>query len=395
MTLVDSWPSCGVGHILQIGTKRHKTTYNQQGGGEGGLVPLIRPLSLLALPLVAAALLSACSSGDRATLDPAPATTAEPASLGTATAPAGSTIELVRRLTPSVVHVASEAATTDLFGQLVPQRGVGTGFIIDDDGRIVTNNHVVEIDGQPAQRITVTLSDGRQFPARIVGRDAATDVAVLKIDADGLSPVKLGSSAALMVGQDVVAIGNALDLPGGPTVTRGVVSAVNRVIQEGDVSIPDAIQTDAAINPGNSGGPLLNMSGEVIGITTAVIRGNAEGIGLAISIDSAKPIVDELIANGKVDRGFLGVNISPVTPSAAQICGIGEATGVLLSRVDSSAPAGEAGLQACDVLQKLGSVELRSTGDLFRALTEHRAGETVEVSYLRSGDEKTAEVTLG
>jgi S1-C subfamily serine protease len=356
---------------------------------------LIRPLSLLALPLVAAAVLSACTGGNSNTSDPTPATTAEPASLNTGSIPAGSTIDLVRRLTPSVVHIASEAATTDVFGQLVPQRGVGTGFIIDGDGRIVTNNHVVEIDGQAAQRITVTLSDGRQFPARIVGRDQATDVAVLKIDADGLSPVKLGSSAALMVGQDVVAIGNALDLPGGPTVTRGVVSAVNRVIQEGGVSIPDAIQTDAAINPGNSGGPLLNMSGEVVGITTAVIRGNAEGIGLAISIDSAKPIVDELIANGKIDRGLLGVNISPITPSAAQTCGIEETVGILLSRVDSSAPAGKAGLRACDVLQKLSSVELRSTGDLFRALTKHRAGETVEVSYLRDGDEKTAEVTLG
>jgi len=357
---------------------------------------LIRPLSLLALPLVAAAVLSACTGGDSgSTLNPTPATTAEPASLDTGSNPAGSAIELVRQLTPSVVHIASEAATTDSFGQLVPQRGVGTGFIIDTAGRIVTNNHVVEIDGQPAQRITVTLSDGRQFPARIVGRDQATDVAVLKIDADGLSPVKLGSSAALMVGQDVVAIGNALDLPGGPTVTRGVVSAVNRVIQEGDVSIPDAIQTDAAINPGNSGGPLLNMSGEVIGITTAVIRGNAEGIGLAISIDSARPIVDELVAGGKIDRGFLGVNISPITPSAAQTCGIEQTAGVLLGRVDSSAPAGEAGLQACDVLQKLGSVELRSTGDLFRALTEHRAGETVAVSYLRDGNDKNAEVTLG
>jgi len=356
---------------------------------------LIRPLSLLALPLVAAALLSACTGSDSNTAVPTPATTAEPVSLDTGSGAAGSIVELVRQLTPSVVHIASEAASTDFFGQLVPQRGVGTGFIIDNDGRIVTNNHVVEIDGQPAQRITVTLSDGRQFPARIVGRDPATDVAVLKIDADGLFPVKLGSSAALMVGQDVVAIGNALDLPGGPTVTRGVVSAVNRIIQEGDVSIPDAIQTDAAINPGNSGGPLLNMAGEVVGITTAVIRGNAEGIGLAISIDSARPIVDELVANGRIDRGFLGVNISPITPAAAQSCGVKETDGVLLSLVDPSAPAGEAGLRVCDVLQKISSVEVHSTGDLFRALTEHRAGETVQVAYVRDGREKTAEVTLG
>jgi len=137
------------------------------------------------------------------------------------------------------------------------------------------------------------------------------------------------------------------------------------------------------------------MSGEVVGITTAVIRGNAEGIGLAISIDSARPIVDELVANGRIDRGFLGVNISPITPAAAQSCGVKETDGVLLSLVDPSAPAGEAGLRVCDVLQKISSVEVHSTGDLFRALTEHRAGETVQVAYVRDGREKTAEVTLG
>jgi S1-C subfamily serine protease len=305
-------------------------------------------------------------------------------------------VELVKALTPSVVHVASEAASVDIFGQLVPQRGVGTGFVIDSQGHIVTNNHVITVDGQnAAQRVTVTLSDGRQLRAEIIGRDAPTDLAVLRISVEELSPVELGESAGLQVGQDVVAIGNALDLPGGPTVTRGVVSALNRVIQESNVSIPDAIQTDAAINPGNSGGPLLNMSGEVIGITTAVIRGNAEGIGLAISIDSARPIIDELISSGRVDRGFLGVNIAPVNSGAAQSCGLRAESGIILTAVDDSAPAGEAGLRVCDVLTRLGNVDLNGTGDLFRALTEHRGGDTVEVEYTRDGDSETTEVTLG
>jgi serine protease Do len=137
------------------------------------------------------------------------------------------------------------------------------------------------------------------------------------------------------------------------------------------------------------------MRGEVIGITTAVIRGNAEGIGLAISIDSARPIVDELIAEGQVDRGFLGVNIAPANSGAAQSCGVQASEGVILTAVDGSAPAGEAGLEVCDVLTRLGSVELRGTGDLFSALTEHRAGDTVEVEYSRNGDSRTTEVTLG
>ena len=234
-----------------------------------------------ALVLSVSLLLAGCNgSGGGASPTAGPATATATA---TATAQPGpgddnaadqSAVDVVKELGPSVVHILSEAATLDVFGQVTPTKGVGTGFVLDREGHIVTNNHVVTIDsGEPAQNITVTLSDGRQFQARIVGRDAPTDLAVLKIDADGLTPVELGSSAGLQVGESVVAIGNALDLPGGPTVTQGVVSAKGRLIQESDVTIPDAIQTDASINPGNSGGPLVNMRGQVVGITTAVIRG--------------------------------------------------------------------------------------------------------------------------
>ena len=306
-----------------------------------------------------------------------------------------STAELVQRLTPSVVHILSEAASLDIFGEVVPSRGVGTGFIIDREGHIVTNNHVVTLESdQPAQKITVALSDGRKLTASIVGRDPPTDLAVLKIDADNLSPVTLGDSSALAVGEDVVAIGNALDLPGGPTVTKGVVSAKDRLIQEGSVSIPDAIQTDAAINPGNSGGPLVNIRGEVVGITTAVIRGQAEGIGLAIAIDSAEPIVAELIANGSVERGLLGVSIVPITPSLAESFDLAVDHGVGLRDVQPDGPAAKAGLRAGDIIVKLADTEIRGSGDLFQALTEHRAGETVTVEYYREGVLQKAEVTL-
>ena len=306
------------------------------------------------------------------------------------------TTELVELLRPSVVHIKSEAATLDVFGQIVPSSGVGTGFIIDDEGHIVTNNHVISIDnGSPADDITVTLDDGSQYTAEIVGRDPPTDIAVLKIDAQTLKSVTLGDSSELQVGEDVIAIGNALDLPGGPTVTKGVVSALGRLIQEAAVSIPDAIQTDAAINPGNSGGPLVNMNGDVVGITTAVIRGNAEGIGLAISIDTAEPIIQELIAEGRVNRGFLGVTIQEITPSLAQQFDLAIDHGVGIRSVQPNGPADDAGLEQGDIIVRLGDTEIRTSGDLFSALTEHRAGDVVEVEYYHNGTIETVEVTLG
>jgi S1-C subfamily serine protease len=306
------------------------------------------------------------------------------------------TADLVELLRPSVVHIKSEAATLDVFGQLVPNSGVGTGFIIDSEGHIVTNNHVISINnGDPADDITVTLDDGSQHAAEIVGRDPPTDIAVLKIDAQSLKVVALGDSSSLNVGEDVIAIGNALDLPGGPTVTKGVVSALGRLIQEAAVSIPDAIQTDAAINPGNSGGPLVNMNGDVVGITTAVIRGNAEGIGLAISIDTAEPIIQELIAEGRVNRGFLGVTIQEITPSLAQQFDLAVDHGVGIRSVQPNGPADNAGLEQGDIIVRLRDTEIRTSGDLFSALTEHRAGDVVEVEYYHNGTQETVEVTLG
>jgi len=283
-----------------------------------------------------------------------------------------------------------------VFGQVTPTQGVGTGFIIDEEGHIVTNNHVITVDSdQPAERITITLDDGRQFQASIVGRDAPTDLAVLQIDADGLTPAALGSSEALQVGDDVLAIGNALDLPGGPTVTKGVVSAKGRLIQQDGITIPDVIQTDASINPGNSGGPLVNKRGEVVGITTAVIRGQAEGIGLAISIDSARPIVEELIDKGQVGRGLLGVTIVEITPALADSFDLAVDHGIGLQDVQPGGPARRAGLQPGDIIVELAGQEINNSGDLFQVLTDHRAGETVTVEFFRDGSRESTEVTLG
>ena len=306
-----------------------------------------------------------------------------------------STVDLVEALRPSVVHILAETSI-DVFGQTTPQSGVGTGFIIDTDGHIVTNNHVItDGNGAPVDSITVTLADGREFEAEVVGRDAPTDVAVLQIDADDLVPVAIGQSSELRVGQEVVAMGNALNLPGGPTVTKGVISAVNRLIQEENVTIQDAIQTDAAINPGNSGGPLVNANGEVIGITTAVIRGNAEGIGLAISIDSAEPIIQELIANGEVDRGFLGVNILEITESLASQFDLPVDQGIGITLVQEGGPADDAGLLEDDIIVRIEDTEIETSADLFQVLSDHRAGEEVTVTYYRGANEETTELTLG
>jgi S1-C subfamily serine protease len=360
-------------------------------------VPRFILAGLSALVLSVSLLLVSCD--DSGGGPPTTAGPSTPTPAATATAQAGgagqSAVDVVKELGPSVVHILSEAATLDVFGQVTPTKGVGTGFVLDQEGHIVTNNHVVTIDsGEPAQNITVTLSDGRQFQARIVGRDAPTDLAVLKIDADGLTPVELGSSADLQVGESVVAIGNALDLPGGPTVTQGVVSAKGRLIQESDVTIPDAIQTDASINPGNSGGPLVNMRGQVVGITTAVIS-QAEGIGLAISIDSAEPVVQELIDSGRVDRGFLGVSIVEITPSLAESFGLAVDRGIGLRSVEPGGPADDAGLRQGDIIVKLAGDEIKNSGDLFKALTENRAGDRVEVEFYRDGSQQSGEVTLG
>lgn len=367
------------------------------GGGERE-VPVSRPIlvSLSSLVLLTALVAAACGGGSDGSSGTAVAPS--PTALPPDTSDDGGGLyapDVVNRLRPSVVRVLSEAATLDMFGQVTPTRGVGTGFIIDEEGRIITNNHVITTDGdQPAERITITLTDGRQFRARIVGRDAPTDLAVLQIDADNLIPVELGSSDALQVGDDVLAIGNALDLPGGPTVTKGVVSAKGRLIQATGITIPDAIQTDASINPGNSGGPLVNRHGEVVGITTAVIRGQAEGIGLVISMDSARPIVEELIASGRVDRGFLGVSIVEISPSLAESFDLSVDHGVGVREVESGGPADEAGLQPGDIIVELAGKELSNSGDLLQALTTYRAGDTVTVEFFRDGELESAEITL-
>ena len=354
------------------------------------ILPLLLPLILI----VAAACGGSADSGT---------TTAVATEVGTAVFKPAPTIEpglrlstedIVKKLRPSVVQVLTEGATRNTFGQLVPSQGIGTGVILDTDGHIVTNDHVIRVGGRLANTITITIADGRTASASVVGADPATDLAVLKIDLDGLIPAELGDVSTLQVGAEVVAVGFALGLEGDPTVTRGVVSAKGRTIQEESISINDAIQTDAGINPGNSGGPLVDENGRVIGINTAIISG-AQNIGFAISIDLAKPIMEELLANGRIERGFLGVTPTDITPSLARNLGLPSDRGVGLASVDPNSPAAEGGLQANDIIIRLAGKEIRNSGDLVEVLRQYREGEEVTVHFYRDGDEEETTVTLG
>src|SRR2546423_1825749 len=221
--------------------------------------------------------------------------------------------EILARVEPAVVAIRTRTLSLGDFLRPVPGEGAGTGFVIGSDGAIVTNNHVVA----GAQTIEVVFADDRKMPARVLGRDPTTDLAVLKVDASDLPVAGLGDSGALKVGDDVIAIGNALALEGGPTVTRGIVSAEDRTITaENGVRLEHVIQTDTAINPGNSGGPLVNSAGEVVGINTAV-AGDAQNIGFSIAITPAKPIIDELRQGTVRTRPFLGVKMFSLTPAIA------------------------------------------------------------------------------
>jgi serine protease Do len=303
-----------------------------------------------------------------------------------------STKELVAEVAPAVVSIVTETVSYNWFWQAVPQTGAGSGIIISPDGYIVTNNHVVE----GAQKVTVTLSNGSTFAATIVGTDAQTDLAVVKINANNLSYLHFlnNSLEQLNVLDPVIAVGNALALPGGPTWTSGVISNLGRSIEEETgVVLNGIIQTDAAINPGNSGGPLLDTAGQVVGINVA-IASNSENIGFAISTDTAIPVVQSIIAEGKVARPWLGVQVATVTSTIQQYYNLAVNTGALITSVTSGSPADKAGLRPGDVITKMDDEDISTTADLTSAIGSHQIGDQVEITYYRGNAQKVATATL-
>lgn len=270
------------------------------------------------------------------------------------------------------------------------QRGAGSGFLISDDGYILSNNHVVG----DADKITVKLHDGREFEAERIGTDPKSEVAVIKIDGTGFPTLPLADSAKIKVGEWVVAIGNPFGLA--ETLTVGIISAKGRS-NIGIADYEDFIQTDAAINPGNSGGPLLNVQGEAIGINTAIYSrsGGYMGIGFAIPINMARYVKDQLIEKGEVVRSYLGIHIQPVTRELADSFDLDEARGILISQVVEDTGADQGGLQSGDIILQLNGKDVTSVGAFRNKVSRNAPGTTLELTVFRDGETMTMDVTTG
>lgn len=266
--------------------------------------------------------------------------------------------------------------------------GVGSGFVIDESGLIVTNHHVID----SAESVKIEFEDGTIYDAAIVGSDPLTDIALLDIEGENHPSVTFGSSRNMRVGDDVIAVGNPFGL--GSTVTTGIVSAKDRNLRSGGLN--DYIQTDAAINRGNSGGPLFNDNGEVIGVNTAIVSpsGVNAGIGFAVPSDVVAAIVADLEPDGTIDRGWLGVQIRPISAEVAAVLGLAEGTGVMIDGVMADTPAQEAGLIEGDIVLKFNDTEIEMARDLTRAVSSTAPGSKATVTVLRKGDEVTFDVVL-
>ena len=285
----------------------------------------------------------------------------------------------------------------DRGGERARRTSLGSGFVIDDQGYILTNRHVIE----GADEVSVSFPDGKRFEAKIVGQDARTDVALIKIEPKGkLTTIPLGNSDGVEVGEWVMAVGNPFGLPGGGnSVTVGVVSFKGRDLELGvrNTSV-EMIQTDAAINPGNSGGPLINTRGEVVGINTMIVTGGASasaGVGFSVPINVAREILPQLRDKGKVVRGWMGVTIGPMSEDLAATYGLTEAKGTIVNSVTAGSPADKAGLKPEDAILSADGRAIQDNGDLSRYIASLAPGTTVKLDFVRGKDKKSAAVTLG
>jgi serine protease Do len=320
---------------------------------------------------------------------------------------------LVEQVTPAVVTIRMERRVRNVSqdmpeeyrrffgdqfgfgrrGTQQPERredGLGSGVVVRPDGYILTNNHVVD----HADQLSVELNDGRSFKAKLVGTDAATDLAVVKIEGTKLPTLPLGDSNAVRVGDVVLAIGNPLGV--GQTVTMGIVSAKGRATERGDNSYEDFIQTDAPINQGNSGGALVNTRGELIGINSQILTpsGGNIGIGFAIPANMAKSVMTQLIDHGQVHRGMIGVTIQPVTSDIASSLGLSQVRGALVNSVQSGSPADKAGIRRGDVITSVNGAAVKDSNDLRNNVGQMAPGSTAKLTVVRDGKEQTFDVTL-
>lgn len=304
-------------------------------------------------------------------------------------------INALEKVSKNVVNIASVRMVTDQLFRVFPVEGVGSGIIIDNQGHILTNYHVVD----HARRLKVTLNDGKTFNAKVIGTDKLTDLAVLQIENhdnntvfDFIPSIEFGNSDILRVGQIVIAIGNPFGLTGGPTVTTGIISSLNRNI-EFEEGILELVQTDAAINPGNSGGPLVNTNGEVIAINTAKIP-YAHGIGFAVPVNTAKTILQELIQYGKVNRPWLGVSTINITNRIARYYRLPTNEGALVVKVEEYSPAADAGIRPGDIIEEVDERRIEEITDLSSRIKKKRAKENTLLSLNRYGRRFNISVTL-
>ena len=289
--------------------------------------------------------------------------------------------EAVEKISKSVVVISSLQIRADRYGDMIPMEGNGTGILIGHSGYVVTNNHVVA----NGHRLNVTLSDGRTFEGRVIGSDQVTDVALLRIKAWDLPVAELGDSEDIKVGQIVLAVGNALGLPGSPTVSMGVVSALGRPLPWSDFIFEGLIQTDAAINPGNSGGPLCSIEGKVLGINTAMVP-FAQGVGFAIPINTVKRVMQQILEHGRVVRPYLGISGISVDKQISRRFSTDTEDGVLVAKITRNGPAYAGGIRVGDVIHEIGGKKVTNMKDLLKALSSEEIGTEVQVKHSRSGE---------
>src|SRR5919197_876338 len=289
-------------------------------------------------------------------------------------------ISAVDKVSKSVVNIASVRMLHDQLFRKFPIEGVGSGFVIDEKGYILTNNHVID----DAERLKVTLADGRVLRGKVAGSDEVTDLAVLKVESDEPLPAaQLGNSDDLKAGQIVLAIGNPFGLTGGPAVTAGIVSSLNRSIQTRS-GVLELIQTDAAINPGNSGGPLVNTKGEVVAINTANMP-YAQGIGFAVPANTAKSILKELIENGRVARPWIGVASMKLTPQLARYYGLPASEGALIAKVEPYSPADDAGLRKGDIIEGIDGSRIEDPSQIAAHVRKKHVNDQLTLTVNRYG----------
>jgi S1-C subfamily serine protease len=298
-------------------------------------------------------------------------------------------INAVDKVSKSVVNIASVRMLQDQLFRVFPIQGVGSGVIIDEKGYILTNNHVID----DADRLKVTLADGRVLRGRVAGSDDVTDLAVLQVESDQPLPAaELGNSDDLKVGQIVLAIGNPFGLTGGPAVTAGIVSSLNRSVQTRN-GVLELIQTDAAINPGNSGGPLINTNGEVVAINTANMP-YAQGIGFAVPANTAKAILKELVEKGRVSRPWIGIASMKVTPHIARYYGLPAREGALVARVEPYSPADDAGLRKGDIIEEIEGSRIEDPSEIASQVRKKKPNESLTLKVNRYGRQMQIPVRL-